>query len=192
MAVRRAQEEKHKIYYCTFTCYNWIPLIEKTNLYDHIYSWFDLMKREHKNQVLGYVIMPNHIHLLLFVSESSPEINKLIGNGKRFMAYEIVKRLKEQQDEQLLNQLREGVDMNEAIKNKQHQVFEPSFDCKECFTEKFIKQKLDYIHKNPLRGKWNLAETITDYLHSSARFYETGEHSMYEVTAYIEAGVYED
>ena len=142
--------------------------------------------------MLGYVIMPNHIHLLLFVSETSKTINHLIGNGKRFMAYEIVKRLREQKDEQLLNQLRDGVDINEAIKNKQHQVFEQSFDCKECFTEKFIKQKLDYIHKNPLRGKWNLAETIIDYPHSSARFYEMGEHGEYEVTAYTAAGVYED
>lgn len=96
------------------------------------------MKREYDNQALGYVIMPNHLHLLIFVSEKNKSINQLIGNGKRFMAYEIVKRLTGQNHEQLLNELQEGVDISEAMKGKHHQVFEPSFDCKVCLNEKFI------------------------------------------------------
>lgn len=150
------------------------------------------MKQDYKNQILGYVIMPNHLHFLVFVSEESKRINQLVSNGKRFMAYEIVKRLKEQRNNLILKELREGVDMNEAINGKHHQVFEPSFDCKMCLNEKFIRQKLNYIHRNPLSKKWSLAETTIDYLHSSARFYETGEHSVYQVTSYFEAGVYEE
>jgi len=192
MSVKKEQVEKHRIYYCTFTCYKWLHLFEITKLYDHIYSWFDLMKKEYGNQVLAYVVMPNHLHVMIFVNENSKSINQLMGNGKRFMAYEIVKRLTEQKQEQLLNELREGVDINELMKNKHHQVFEPSFDCKVCLNEKFIRQKINYMHRNPLSGKWNLAETIIDYPHSSARFYETSEHSTYNVTSYYDAGVYED
>jgi hypothetical protein len=48
------------------------------------------------------------------------------------------------------------------------------------------------MHRNPLTGKWNLAETMIDYPHSSARFYETGEHAAYKVAGCHEAGVYED
>jgi putative transposase len=36
------------------------------------------------------------------------------------------------------------------------------------------KQKLDYIHFNPVRGKWRLAKDDISYYYSSARFYETG------------------
>lgn len=191
MTVKKEQIEKHRIYYCTFTCYKWLNLFATTKIYDHIYSWFDLMKKEYRNQVLAYVVMPNHLHFLIFVSENSKSINQLVGNGKRFMAYEIVKRLKAQENETVLKQLQEGVDMNEAIKGKHHQVFEASFDCKICLNEKFIRQKINYMHRNPLSGKWNLAESITDYPHSSARFYETGEPSAYLVTSYYDAGVYE-
>jgi len=35
-------------------------------------------------------------------------------------------------------------------------------------------KKLDYIHFNPVSGKWNLAKDDMDYHFSSARFYETG------------------
>jgi hypothetical protein len=36
------------------------------------------------------------------------------------------------------------------------------------------KKKIDYIHFNPVSGKWNLAKDYLDYYYSSARFYETG------------------
>ena len=36
--------------------------------------------------------MPNHVHLFVYTN-SEQTIDKIIGNGKRFMAYEIVERL---------------------------------------------------------------------------------------------------
>lgn len=71
-------------------------------------------------------------------------------------------------------------------RNKQHEVWEDSFDWKHCRDANFVKQKLDYIHDNPVRGKWNLARTSVDYEHSSARFYQCGEHAAYLVTSYLE------
>ncbi len=35
-------------------------------------------------------------------------------------------------------------------------------------------QKLDYIHYNPVSGKWQLAKDFVEYEHSSASFYEAG------------------
>jgi hypothetical protein len=53
-------------------------------------------------------------------------------------------------------------------------VFEDSFDAKDCYSEEFIFQKLQYIHHNPVRKKWNLINDFTEYEHSSASFYERG------------------
>ncbi|MEO7045292.1 MAG: hypothetical protein ABI091_08260 [Ferruginibacter sp.] len=36
------------------------------------------------------------------------------------------------------------------------------------------RQKLDYIHRNPVSGKWTLAKDDVSYFYSSARFYEYG------------------
>ncbi len=33
-----------------------------------------------------------------------------------------------------------------------------SFDAKPIFSEKFLLQKLNYIHYNPVKGKWRLAK----------------------------------
>ena len=40
----------------------------------------------------------------------------------------------------------------------------------------------NYIHNNPVKGKWRLAENAVDYLYSSMKQYETGEKGIYEVT----------
>jgi hypothetical protein len=45
----------------------------------------------------------------------------------------------------------------------------------EIFTKKMKLQKLNYLHKNPVKWKCFLAKDIFSYRFSSAKFYETGE-----------------
>jgi len=114
--------------------------------------------------------MPNHLHSLVFTKNESEEINFHIGETKRFMSYEIVSRLKKLKRTDLLKIMQDTVNPNESKKKKIHNVFQPSSDIKEIITEKFIRQKLNYMHKNPVSGKWKLVDDYIDYIHSSARF----------------------
>ena len=180
MTTRRKHDEKEVVFYCTITCYNWLPLFELTNFYDAIYKWFEIL-RGLNNQINGYVIMPNHLHVLIRVDKESAGINKLVGNGKRFMAYEMVERLKISGNNDLLKRMQDAVPEEQKAIGKLHHVFEPSFDCKPCYTKKFTEQKLDYIHRNPCSGKWNLANEFTQYKHSSAAFYELDVVSIFAV-----------
>ena len=41
MAVKQSILYSDGIYFITFTCYKWMPLIELTNSYDLVYNWFD-------------------------------------------------------------------------------------------------------------------------------------------------------
>lgn len=118
--------------------------------------------------------MPNHLHSLVFTKSEEMTINFMIGETKRFMSYEIIKRLKKDGRNDLIKIMHDTVDLNELKKKKIHNVFEPSADIKEIVTKKFMRQKLNYIHKNPVSGKWNLVDNYTDYKHSSAAFYDLG------------------
>jgi hypothetical protein len=40
------------------------------------------------------------------------------------------------------------------------------------------------IFNNPCRGEWNLAKNPEGYMHSSAKYYATGEQGIYEVMSY--------
>lgn len=50
-----------------------------------------------------------------------------MGNGKRFMAYEIVNRLKARNDNKVLMQLEEGLSAKQIEKGQHHRVFEALF-----------------------------------------------------------------
>ncbi len=108
MPVRFQHDQQgNSIYFVTFTCYKWLPLFQETNAYDAVYKWFDSL---YKNNIhlAGYVIMPNHFHALLYFSEISRSLNIVIGNAKRFLAYEIIKRPEAQKKEDLLQLLHSG------------------------------------------------------------------------------------
>ena len=89
-------------FFITFTCHKWINLIDITGSYDLVYKWFDHLKSK-GHKIIGCVIMPNHIHVLIDFIKTHQTINLIIGNGKRFMAYDIIKRLKEAQQHKLIN-----------------------------------------------------------------------------------------
>ena len=167
------------MYFCTFTCYEWLPLIETTNSYDLFYDWFNLLRMENIETV-AYVIMPTHFHNILYFPEAGFDLNTIIGNAKRFMAYEIVNRLQRIQDANILQHLKSAVTAREKKKGQVHKVFKDSFDAKAIYSEKFLMQKLKYIHHNPISGKWNLAKDFVSYEHSSASFYEEniGRHFL--------------
>ena len=185
MPVKRKIIEPCGVFFITFTCFRWLSLIEMTNAYGLVYKWFDYLK-SWGHYINGFVIMPNHIHALIAFRNTGQLINTIVGNGKRLMAYEIIERLEQQQERKLLNILSLAVESTDRERNKKHEVWEDSFDWKECWSHKFMKQKLDYMHENPCRGKWNLAPSPAEYEHSSARFYICGEHAAYPVTSYLE------
>jgi len=158
------------------------------NLYDEIYKWFTILVRQ-QHQITGFVIMPNHLHLLIHTPQGSDSINTILANGKRFLAYEIVKRLEKSKREDILLILASHVTAKERKRKKKHRVFEISSDIKPCSTEKFQLQKLEYIHANPIRGKWKLLESYESYPHSSAGFYELNEvHPKINITHYKDLG----
>lgn len=183
MAVHHPPIFKEGIYFITFTCHCWLPLIEKADGYDCAYNFFHVLRGK-GHDVCGYVIMPNHLHVLLHYNGGPQTLNLLIGNGKRFMAYDLVKSLAQKEETHLLSLLQAGVQTKDRQRGKLHEAWIDSFDVKECRTEKFILQKPGYIHENPVRGKWKRTTNSIDYLHSSAMFYTDKTQHLFSVRDY--------
>lgn len=185
MPVKEKIPYSHGVFFITFTCYHWLMLFELTNSYALVYKWFDFLKKQ-GNYIVGYQIMPNHLHAIIAFRNSKKDINKIIGDGKRFIAYEIVERLIRGNQQDILLRLQKAVRCTDRRRGKHHEVWEDSFDWKECRSKKMISQKLEYMHQNACSGKWQLVENPADYLHGSAKYYITGEHGIYKVTNYME------
>lgn len=184
MPVKTAVPETAGVYFITFTCCKWLPLFDLVQGYDLVYKWFDYLQSK-GHHLLGYVIMPNHLHVIIAFSENEYGVNKIVSNGKRFIAYDIVKRLLLNGEDLIIAELSAAVTASDIKRGKKHQVFEPSFDCKDCRTLEFIWQKLNYIHKNPVKGKWKLSASPIEYKHSSAKYYYTQEQGYYPVLNFL-------
>lgn len=87
------------------------------------------------------------------------------GSFLKYTAHEFLKILKQNGTSKLY-------EVNAA--NKKHQIWQRDSLSVEISNTTFAKQKLEYIHFNPVSGKWNLARDYMEYNYSSARFYETG------------------
>ena len=171
MSTRTSHTSEAPLFYITFTCYQWLPLFELCDGYDLVYKWFDYLKGKHQIKTTAYTIMPNHVHCILFFPTDDINLNVLVSNGKRFVTYEIIKRLTQKGLTKILLQLKEGLTERDVLKGQKHKGFEDSFDAKPISNRSFLLQKINYIHPNCVRGKWKLAEHWEDYEHSSARFY---------------------
>ena len=102
------------------------------------------------------------------------------------MAYEILKRLQETNQTEILQQLADALTPKEKSKGQLHKVFEESFDAKSIDNQKFFLQKLNYTHLNPVRGNYKLVSEWREYEHSSATFYELPQTKHFTPVHYME------
>ncbi len=115
--------------------------------------------------VYAFVIMPNHLHLIW-------QLNKLNGRETpkgsflKFTAHKLLMQLQ-------AAGISADYVVNEA--NKKHEIWQRDALGIEIISPSIAKQKLDYIHFNPVSGKWQLSKDDVSYYYSSARFYETGQ-----------------
>ena len=103
MPVRKAIADKDGVYFIIFTCTTWLPLFKICNAYNTVYKWFNHLK-EQGHHIIGYVFMPSQVHAIIAFANTDKSINTTISNGKRFIAYELIKRLKEKSSTLILNE----------------------------------------------------------------------------------------
>jgi REP element-mobilizing transposase RayT len=177
MTVRNRIYIPNQTYFITFTILGWKKIFVDKQTIDLVYKWFDYIKNKYGNEIEGYVIMPNHLHVLMKTSSGSPKPAILIMNAKRFMAYEIVKYLEKTGQRELLDYFRSHARGADRAK---HKIFTDRYDSQIIQSLKFFLQKLNYIHNNPCQEKWQLAKSPEKYLYSSAANYTSGK-GFYEI-----------
>jgi putative transposase len=153
-------------YFYTATIKDWKHLLLEDSFKDIIINSLTYLVNQHNLIVYGFVIMPNHIHLIW-------EMVKL--NGKemphasfmKFTSHEFKKKLTLDEPQNLSAFL---IDHQLGWYNFWQRDSLPV----KLYSESVFEQKLEYIHNNPLQEHWNLCEDPIQYKYSSALFYDTG------------------
>ncbi|MDF9796094.1 putative transposase [Catalinimonas alkaloidigena] len=158
--------ELNKLYFYTATILDWKPLLSDNKYKDLIIESLTYLVKKGCIKMYGFVIMPNHIHLIW-------ELLKM--NGKELPHASFMKFTSHQIRKDLM--LHHPVSLSYYQVNsltRVHQFWQRDALPIYLYSPKVIYQKLDYIHRNPVRAKWMLVASPPEYHYSSAKFYETG------------------
>lgn len=145
MGRSRYQILRNKPHFITCTVVNSTPLFGKAELAQIILNSLSFLQHQQRLTLYGYVIMENHIHLIA----SAANLSKEIGNFKSLTAQSILNLLQENQSSHLLNQLKFS-----KLKHKtdqEYQVWQEGFHPQAILNEETFRQKLEYLHNNPVK-----------------------------------------
>jgi len=132
--------------------------------------------------LIGYVIMPSHLHLLLWWDKDEEpmlNISTIMQRIKGATARRIINLLRGRSEhplrpvsqgrERMLSatQVRVGVKSNK--RNLKYRLWQPGFYDFNIYSEETLLEKLDYTHNNPVRA--GLVLSPADYEWSSYRTY---------------------
>ena len=153
-------------HFLTFSCHQRLPLLTK----DRTRRWvLDALESTRQNldvALWAYVIMPEHVHVLLYPRRDDYEVRRILAALKRPVSAAAREHLEETHNEEWLTRL-----IVEYPSRRVFRFWRPGggFD-RNIFKEKAVAKVIEYIHANPVRR--GLVESPTDWPWSSARFYE--------------------
>lgn len=125
--------------------------------------------------LLAWVLMPNHFHLVL-KRATDRSISEIVGNLKRFTSRRIKAVLEDLQMYSMLTLLRRSA-CNEPADDTA--VWKPRFDSLVITSIDTLRQKVEYVHYNPVRK--GLVKEPKAWKYSSATNYAGNEGALLPV-----------
>ncbi len=147
------------LHFITCSCYRRLPLLRSARSRDRFLSVLEQTRKRYRFVVVGYVVMPEHIHLLL----SEPEVgtpSTVMQVLKQRTARALLPKIKARDPRQTML-------FGETLERAPF--WQTRFYDFTVWTEKKRVEKLRYMHRNPV--KRGLAAAPEDWRWSSYRFY---------------------
>jgi putative transposase len=148
----------------TATCLEWKKLLRPEKYKDIIIKSMEFLVNEKRVIVYGFAIMVNHLHII-WQMQARTKRSSLQRDFLKFTAQQIKRDLQQHHPKVLAHFLVNA-------KDRKYQFWERNPLSVDIWSEKFLIQKLRYIHENPVRS--GLCQFPEEYKYSSALFYETG------------------
>jgi putative transposase len=155
--------ESRQPHFLTSTVVAWLPVFTRPAAVEIVLDSWRFLQRTGRITLLGYVILENHLHWIA----AAEDLSKEVGNFKSFTAKQLLALLESAGADTLLEQL-EYYKLRHKVDQK-YQLWQESSHPEAIQDHDMMRQKLEYIHNNPLARGY-----VDDPLHwrySSARNY---------------------
>jgi putative transposase len=145
--------ESHQLHFLTFSCYRRRPNFESIPSRTTFESALERVRQQHGLCIYGYVVMPEHVHLLV----NEPERGTLA---------------------QAMQSLKQGIARRLALRAADS-FWQARYYDFNLWSERKFTEKLRYIHRNPVKRE--LVTRPEDWPWSSFRHYLNGEAGAVEI-----------
>ena len=152
------------LHFLTFSCYRRLPLLRTAKARNVFVRALKAMRKRHGFLLVGYVVMPEHVHLL-------------ISEPAQCTPSTILQALKQRVSRDLRKNERRAATAQLPLpfaspKHDLASFWQPRFHDFNVHSAKKRREKLDYMHANPVKRK--LVSDPCAWLWSSASFYAKG------------------
>lgn len=168
MSVGRLTKE---VYFVTMTVVDWVDVFTRP-IYKHCVLESLVYCQKHKGlDIYSWVLMSNHLHMLVGLSGEDGSLSDVLRDFKKFTSKKLVELIannnQESRKDWMLDRFYFAGKNDKKIKN--HKFWQDGSYVEDVYSFDFFKQKLEYIHNNPV--VLEIVEKPEDYLYSSARNY---------------------
>ena len=142
---------RYKIYdennpcFVTCTVLNWIPLFTRQQTQKIILDALEYRQRENGWRILAYVILENHLHMIV----QSPHLKRELPRFKSYTARQLIDYLQDVNASRLLQQFASLKKQHK--RDRKHQLWEEGSHPQEIIGQNMLRQKIEYIHQNPVK-----------------------------------------
>jgi putative transposase len=174
MANWRPDFDPDNLYFVTTTAVQHHALFDRDVMKRIVLDSLDCMRLRGRFQLFSFVIMPNHLHIIIKCTAEDPLANA-IRDLKKHAADRLIRHFRSERNDSVLRFLASAGPRHSKQKYK---VWEDGYDARDIFSPDFLRQKMTYVHNNPCQPHWDLVERPEDYIWSSARLYLLEEPSI--------------
>lgn len=158
------------VYFITSTVVNWLDIFDNEEKFLILVDCINYNIQNKNFKVHAYVLMKNHFHMIC----SGEEISNSIGSIKSFSAKKLLEKIQKENNEEFLNIFKE--EKKKFKTDREFQFWQEGFYPKEILNDEELKQKIEYIHYNPVKKSY--CSEAKEWKYSSAKFYESGEDGI--------------
>lgn len=171
---RRSKHYEHPTLFISGNIARRVPLFRVWPEANRIFvKNIDFYRKKFGFLLLGYVLMPDHYHLLLTIKPSTSMV-AFLRDFKSFVGRQIVVGLGKTGRDDLLKRFRLAGQPRRR-KDARYKVLQPDNHIVEVFTPRVLRNKLEYIHNNPV--KKGLVSQPGQWKYSSWRAYELSDET---------------
>ncbi len=164
------------VFYITTNISNRLRIFSSPSFIIKILDSLNFYRYQFKCRLCGYVIIADHLHLLIYPVGESSVVSDFMRDFKRFTSGRISRQAELEGKTEWVAVFQES---GEETKRAEKKVWQDSFWEQSVYTDKFMREKLNYIHMNPVRA--GLVDEPSKYPYASYRNYESDDNTLIEI-----------